>query len=119
MEGIGLVGSPKDRLARSGFYLSLVGGAMCAAFGILLLRWLISLLLFGVMIMLTALLQRMTYKTLASLLTVLFSVFYLVLWWFTTTGLSMTFDLQSAGAVVGAMMGILGGSISAVAIRTI
>lgn len=113
-----MVGYEKDDLARIGYYLSLVSGLICTLSGMLLLRWLASLLLLGLLVVLTALLQRMTYKTLASILTVLFSIFYLILWWLMTGGLSMIFSLQYAG-FIGALLGIIGGTISVFATHTL
>jgi apolipoprotein N-acyltransferase len=101
---------------RMGFYLSLAGGILCTLFGLLLLRWLGSLLYIGLVLVLAALLQRMTYKTLASILTVVFSIFYLVLWWLMTSGLSMIFGLYYAGFIV-SLLGIIGGMITIACIR--
>ncbi|UCH32207.1 MAG: hypothetical protein JSV05_02115 [Candidatus Bathyarchaeota archaeon] len=108
----------KERLARIGYYLSVISGLICAFFGMLLLQWLASLLLLGLLIALTALLQRMTYKTLASILTVLFSAIYLILWQLMTSALSIVLSLQYAG-YIGALMGLIGGIISLSAIRTL
>ena len=111
-------GYEKERLARIGYYLSLISGLICALFGILMLRWLTSLLLLGLLIVITALLQRMTYKTLASILTVLFSIFYLILWGLMTYGLSMIYNIQYVG-FVSSLFGIIGGTISIFAVRTL
>ena len=103
---------------RMGFYLSLAGGILCTLFGLLLLRWLASLLYIGLVLVLAALLQRMTYKTLASILTVLFSIFYLILWGLMTYGLSMIYNIQYVG-FVSSLFGIIGGTISIFAVRTL
>lgn len=111
-----MVGYDKASHARIGFYSSIISGFICLLYGLLMIRWLYSLFLLGVLIIFTALLQRMTYKTLASSLTVLFSTIYLILWWLLMGGLSLVFNLQF-GAFIGASLGIIGGAISLRAVR--
>ena len=113
-----MVGCERNGFARIGNYLSLVSGLICALLGMLLLRWVASLLYLGLLIVFASLLQRMTYKTFASILTVLFSISYLILWWLITSGLSMIFNLQYAG-LIGSLFGIIGGTMSAFTARTL
>jgi len=107
-----------ERLARVGNYLSLVGGLVCALFGTLLIGWLASLLYLGILITLTTFLQRMTYKTFASVLTVIFSICYLIVWWLMTSSISTIFNLHYMG-LVGSLFGIIGGTISAFSTRAL
>ena len=60
----------------------------------------------------------MTYKTFASILTVLFSTSYMIFWWLMTSGLPMIFNLQYAG-LIGSLFGIVGGAMSAFTARTL
>jgi hypothetical protein len=106
-----LVDSEIGGLARIGNYLSLISGLVCTLFGIFLLGWLASLLYLGLLILITALLQRMTFKTFASILTVLASVSYLIVWLLITSDLPMTFNLQYMG-LFSSMLGIIGGAMS-------
>ncbi|UCE95579.1 MAG: hypothetical protein JSV51_07625 [Candidatus Bathyarchaeota archaeon] len=112
-----MLGYEKERLARIGYYLSLIGGLTCAFFGALLLGLLASLLYLGLLIVIVTILQRMTYKTLASILTVLFSFFYLILWWFMTSSFSMIYNIQYVG-LVGSLCGLAGGALSVFANHT-
>ena len=113
-----MVGCERNGFARIGNYLSLISGLICALFGMLLLRWVASFLYLGLLIIFTSLLQRMTYKTFASILTVLFSTSYMIFWWLMTSGLPMIFNLQYAG-LIGSLFGIVGGAMSAFTARTL
>lgn len=93
-----------------GFWLSLIGGLICTSFGVILIRLTLVLYL-GLLIVLASILQRMTYKTLASVLTVLFSIIYLVFWLLVTSGWSMVYNIQIMG-FTGSLFGVIGGALS-------
>ena len=112
-----MVGHEEIKFAQIGFYFSIFGGLICFIFGVLQLKMFTSLFLLGLVIVITSFLQRMTFKTFASILTVLFSLAYVILLWILGDLLPLISNIQYVG-FIGALMGFLGGIISIYAIHT-
>ena len=105
-----MIGYRKYGVDEFGYWLSLVGGLICTSFGVILIS-LTLLLYLGLLIVLASILQRMTYKTLASVLTLLFSIIYLAFWLLVTSDWSMVYNIQIMG-LAGSLFGVIGGALS-------
>ena len=111
-----MAGNEETKFAEIGFYFSIFGGLICFLFGVLQLERFTSLFLLGLVILITGFLQRMTFKTFASILTVLFSIAYMILLWILGGLFPLISNIQYMG-FIGALIGSLGGIISVYAIH--